>query len=709
MSASGGYARLFNPRGIAVVGASADPRRIGADPVRILQDTGYRGTIYPVNPKYRELRGLRCYPDVAALPAPCDLAIVAVNAAAVPAVLRESGRAGIPYAIVFSAGFREAGASGAALEQELKSAARDAGVRVVGPNCIGMMNLNDRVYCGFGAGFANPHLKSGPVALVSQSGGFAFSVVGLADAEGIGFNYIVSAGNEADLTTLDFIADFLERADVEVVVSYMEGVADGRRLRVLGQRALELEKPLLVWKVGNSASGRAAAESHTASMTADYAFYRAAFEEGGFIEIDDVHDLVDATRAFLGRRLPRGPNVAVITTSGGSGVLIADACEKRGLKLPPLQSETVKEIARLAPRYASFGNPVDLTAQITGDHARVNQVCAHVLADPNIDQLIVRYGAVQGAKGEAWARGLTAVAEATDKPLMIAWSRVRDAAEPSLQHLEAHRIPCLLTPTRAARAAGMLHEFARKQRRGREHANRPFQRQVARPALECPARCTTLSERTSKAWLAAYGVPVTREVALRVADIAELQNAPLPFPLAVKIDSPDIAHKTEAGGVRLHVRSLDELRRAAGEVVSAARRYRPEARIEGVLVCEMAQGEEVIAGAINDPFFGPLVMFGLGGVFAEVLKDVAYRYAPFDVQTAHEMMAEIRNHALLTGYRGRPPLAIDALADALSRISLLAADRADRIATLDVNPLFVSADTVVAADALIVLRPDTGA
>ena len=704
MSADAGYARLFNPRGIAVVGASADPRRIGADPVRILQETGYRGAIYPVNPKYPELRGLRCYPDLAALPSPCDLAIVAVNAAAVPAVLRECGRAGIPYAIVFSAGFREIGTAGMALERELQSAARAAGVRVVGPNCIGMMNLNDRVYCGFGAGFANPNLKAGPVAFVSQSGGFAFSVVGLADAEGIGFNYVVSAGNEADIGTLDFIADFLERADVEIVVSYMEGVSDGRRLRALGERALELGKPLLVWKVGNSRSGRAAAESHTASMTADYAFYRAAFEEGGFIEVEDVHDLVDATRAFLGRRLPRGPNVAVITTSGGSGVLIADACEKRGLELPPLQPGTVEKIERLAPQYASFGNPVDLTAQITGDHERVNQVCAHVLADPNIDQLIVRYGAVQGAKGAAWAQGLTDVAKATDKPLMIAWSRARDATEPSLRHLEAHRIPCLLTPPRAARAAGMLHAFARKQRRRLERANRPFRRDVARQALEFPAHGATLSERESKLCLAAYGIPTTREVALSLEAIATLTVPPLPFPVAVKVDTPDIAHKTEAGAVRLNVHTLKEMMRAAEEVVNAARQYRPEARIERVLICEMARGEEVIVGAVNDRFFGPLVMFGLGGVFAEVLKDVAYRYAPFDAQTAHEMMAEVRGHALLTGYRGRPALAVDALAETLSRVSLLAADHAERIASLDVNPLFVGTDKVTAADALVVLR-----
>jgi acyl-CoA synthetase (NDP forming) len=699
-----GFARLLSPRGIAVVGASGDPRRIGGEPIKILQATGYGGAIYPVNPKYAELNGVRCYPDLASLPPPCDVAIVAVNAAAVSSVIRECGRAGIPYAIVFSAGFREIGAAGAALEQELKAAAREAGVRVVGPNCIGMMNLNDRVYCGFGAGFANPALKSGPVAFVSQSGGFAFSVVGLADFEGIGFNYVVSAGNEADITTLDLIADFLEREDVEVVVSYLEGVSDGRRLRALGRRALELKKPLLVWKVGNSTAGRAAAASHTASMTADYALYRAAFEEGGYIEIEDVHDLVDVTRAFLSRRLPRGPNVAVITTSGGSGVLIADVCERKGLTLPRLAPATLQKIEALAPQYAALGNPVDLTAQITGDHERVNQVCAHVLADPHVDQVIVRYGAVQGAKGEAWARGLATVAAESDKPLLIAWSRVRDCTEASLQLLEKHRIPCLLTPTRAAKAAGALYEFARKRQRWMAHASGQSQRVIEHRALQWPARNGALTEHEAKACLAAYGIAVTKDVLIPVEAIGELTAAPLPFPLAVKVDSFDIAHKTEAGAVRLNVDSLVALKRAADEMVAAARAYNAKARINGILVSEMAQGEEVIIGAVNDRFFGPVVMFGLGGIFTEVLKDVVYRYAPFDAVTAREMISEIRGFPVLAGHRGRPALAIDALADTLVRVSLLVADHCDRIDALDINPLFVGVRNVAAADALIVLK-----
>ncbi len=700
---AGDFTRLISPRGIAVVGASNDPQRIGGQPVKILRETGYRGAIYPVNPKYSEASGLTCYPDVTAVPRPCDVAIIAVNAAAVPQTIRDCGRAGIPFAIIFSAGFREAGAAGAAREQALKAVASEANVRFIGPNCIGTMNLKDRVYCGFGAGFANPNLGSGPVAFVSQSGGFAFSVVGLADHEGIGFNYVISAGNEADIGTLDLIEHFLERDDVEVVVSYMEGIADGARLRAIGARALVLGKPILVWKVGKSEIGRRAAESHTASMTAAYALYRTAFEQGGFIEIEDVHHLVDAARAFASRRLPRGRRVAVVTTSGGSGVLIADACDQYGLELPRLAPETVRALEALAPQYATLTNPIDLTAQVTGDHQRVNQICALIAADPNIDQLIVRFGGVQGARGEAWANGLAAVAATTDKPLLAAWSRVPDRSEASMQILERRRIPWLLTPTRTADAAGVLNRFARRRERLLTQPG-PERRPVPRRQLDLPSGACKLSEHESRACLAAYGIPATRARLIAPDAINRLGRAPLPYPLAVKVDSPDIAHKTEAGAVCLGVRNLKALKQAAHDVVAAARRHQPEARVGGVLVTEMAHGVEVIIGAVNDPFFGPVVMFGLGGVATELLKDVSYGFAPLDRAAARDMIRATRAHPLLTGFRGQPPLAAEALADVLVRLSLLAADHAARIAEIDVNPLFVNADGVAAADALIVLR-----
>jgi acyl-CoA synthetase (NDP forming) len=699
-----GFARLFDPRAIAVVGASDDPERIGGQPVKVLQDTGYGGAIYPVNPKYRKVLGLPCFPDLATVPKPCDLAIIAVNAALVPRMIRDCGAAGIPYAIIFSAGFREIGVTGVALEKAIQVAARDAGVRFIGPNCLGTMNLLDRVYCGFGQGFANAQLKAGPVAFVSQSGGFAFSVVALAESEGVGFNYVVSAGNEANISSLDLVADFIERDDTELVVSYMEGIADGRRLREVGRRALELGKPILVWKVGNTDMGRVAAESHTASMTAGYALYRAAFEEGGFIEIGDVHDLIDGVRAFSGRRLPRGPNLGVLTTSGGSGVLMVDAADRHGLKFPRLAPETLRAVKELAPPNASLANPVDLTAQVTGNADWVNRITRLVLADPNIDQLIVRYGSVQGAKGEEWANGLAALVAEVDKPVLVGWSRVPDRSERSVKILEEHRIPWLNTPTRTADAAGMLYQFSRKRAALEKLRRRSAARVVERRALRLPARAQRLSENQSKAILAAYGIPVATDALIPVAGVARLKHAPVPFPVAVKIDTPDIPHKTEAGGVRLNVRSLPQLKRAACDMLAAAREYAPKATLRGVLVSPMASGLEVIAGATNDRFFGPVVMFGLGGIFTELLQDVSYRFAPFDVETANEMIRETRAWRLLAGYRGKPPLAVDALADSLSRLSLLIADHGDRIAEIDINPMFVNESVVTAADALVVLR-----
>jgi acetyltransferase len=698
------FTRLFNPRAIAVVGASTDTTRIGGQPIPILQECGYKGGIYPVNPKYPAIGALACYASIADVPQPCDLALVAVAGKLVPDVIRQCGKAGIAFAIVFSAGFREVGAEGVALEAELKAAVAASGVRMIGPNCIGTMNLVDRVYCGFGVGFRNPNLKRGPVAFVSQSGGFAYSAVALAEAEGLGFNYIVSGGNEADITTLELAADFLERDEVEVLVLYLEGVSDGRRLRALGARALELGKPIMTWKAGNSAIGRAAAESHTASMTADYELYRAAFREGGFIEVHDVYEVVDNTRMFLAKRMPRSANIGIITTSGGSAVLMADECDRYGLTLPHLTDATVAAIEKIAPKHCALGNPIDLTAQISGNNEDFNRIVELALNDASIDQLIVRYGTVQGPRGAAWANDLAAIVAKSDKPLVVSLGRTAASATASTEVFDQHRIPWVLTPTRTAAAAGALSQYAEKQRRHQAAQSRKSVGSPARREITLPSAARRLSEAESKKALAAYDIPVAQELVLAPAEIAALKESPLRFPLAVKIDSPDIPHKTEAGAVRLNVQNLAELKDAAVTVVANAARYKPAAHINGVLVAEMAAGTEVIIGVVNDKFFGPVVMFGLGGVFTELLKDVTYRFAPFDAVTAREMIAEIKAAKLLTGYRGSVPLAIDALADVLARVSQLATDHAERIAEIDINPLFVSPQGVVAADALIVLK-----
>ncbi|MGQ0524607.1 MAG: acetate--CoA ligase family protein [Betaproteobacteria bacterium] len=696
--------RFLNPRGVAIVGASNDPARIGGQPIRLLTEFGFSGRVYPVNPKYTEIRGLPCYPDVAAVPQPCDVALVALSAPHVRGVIEQCGKAGIPHALVLSAGFSEVGAEGKSLQEELIATAREAGVRLVGPNCLGILNLKDSARIGFGGTLQLTTLKPGPLAMVTQSGGFGFGVVAIACYHGLGFNYAISTGNEADLTLLDWVADLLERPEVEIVVAFMEGIVDGRRMLEIGERALELEKPILVWKVGNTDIGRRAATSHTARLTAGYELFRAAFRRGGYVEIRDVDDLIDISKIFLARKPPAGNRVAVLTLSGGAGVLLADRCIEQGLALPKLSEATTAKLRDVMVSFASADNPIDATAHGYNDNfASYSKAIREVLADPNIDQAIAR--PPRGKSARPWAEGLLEVLRETDKPLVLNWPTSPDDNGDVMRFLEENGVPCIMAPGRAITAMAAVTGFAQKCRAYRNTPKRAFRRAAPRVELDLQGTAT-LGERRSKALLARYGVPVVGEKLLREADVEALHAAPLSFPLAVKVESPDVPHKTEAGAVRLNISDLAALKQAAREVVAAARAYRSDARIDGVLVQEMASGLEVIVGAVNDPFFGPTVAFGLGGIYTELMKDITHRFAPFDAASAREMVSEIRGAPLLQGYRGQPAVDIDALADTLARISNLIADHGDRIAEIDVNPLFVRSAGcgVVAADALIVLK-----
>jgi len=697
--------RFLNPRGVAIVGASNDTNRIGGQPIRLLTEFGYSGKVYPVNPKYTDIKGLTCYPDVASVPQPCDVALVALSAQHVPGVIEQCGKAGIPYALVLSAGFSEVGDEGRALQQKLLDAARDAGVRIVGPNCLGLMNLKDNARVGFGGTLQLTSLKAGPLAMVTQSGGFGFGVVAIACHYGLGFNYAISTGNEADLTLLDWVADLLERPEVEIVVAFMEGITDGRRLIEIGRRALELRKPILVWKVGNSDIGRKAATSHTARLTAGYELFRAAFREGGYIEIRDVDDLIDISKILLGRKLPKGNRVAVLTLSGGAGVLLADRCIEQGLALPRLTEATTAKLKDIMVSFASAENPIDATAHGYNDNfASYSKTIREVLADPNIDQAIAR--PPRGKSARPWAEGLLDVLRGTDKPLVLNWSTAPDDNGDVLRYLEDNGVPCIIPPGRAISAMAAVTAFARKCQVHATTPRRSFSRAAPHVDLDLPQEIATLGERHSKQVLARYGVPVVRETMLTESELDRLQASPIPFPLAVKIESQDVPHKTEAGAVRLNVSDIDALKAAGRDIVAAARAYRKDARIDGILVQEMAAGLEVIVGAVNDPYFGPTIAFGLGGIYTELLKDVTHRFAPFDKETARDMIGDVKGAPLFHGYRGQPALDVDALADALARLSQLIADHADRIAEIDINPLFVRAAGrgVAAADALIVLK-----
>lgn len=712
---------LLHPRGIAIVGASPETHRIGGQPVHALKEFGYAGGIYPVNPKYSELQGLPCYADIAQVPKPCDIALMCVPARAVADAVRACGRAGIPVAIVLSAGFREIGAPGMSMQAELDAAIAESGVRVIGPNCQGMLSPNGAVYCGFGAPFMVSHDAGGSVAMVTQSGGFGYAVMGLSEADGVGFNHVISTGNEADVSTLDLIELLLDHAPTRMIAVYMEGVKDGRRLNQLGRRALEINKPILVWKVGNSRAGRIAAASHTANLSAPAELYRMAFRQGGFVELDDVADLVDISAAFTMPRRPQGRRVAVISISGGAGVLLADLCDAHGLELPALSPETLQQLRELLPEFSSLLNPIDVTAQIFNDFTIFNRVVAAVAGDPMIDQLVIVMASIAGSSAERLASEIAALAQSMGKPVFVISSALPTRAVRAREILRDAGVPVYPTPGRAALGMAAVTEFEMRRRRFDApkvalKASRPPR--VDRSILESisgvlvnrsdpESGSCSLGERRSKSIVSACGLQVVDEVALSVDDVRAGRLPQIFWPAVVKLESPDLPHKTEAGAVRIGVASADALVAAVTEMLASVQHVAPHARIDGVSVQRMASGIEMIVGTLRDPYFGPVVLVGSGGVMAELYKDVAIRFAPVTEDEALEMIQETRSAVLFHGYRSAPPADIAALAAVISRISWLAADHQDLVSEIDINPVFVgpAGSGAVVADALVVLDP----
>lgn len=697
--------RFFNPRAIAIIGASQALDTISGQPLKFLKSHGYAGALYPVNPRYAEVAGVKCYAKLADLPETPDLALILVKAARVADVLRQCGDKGVPYVIIFSSGFSEIGGSGVALQRELVAIAGEFNIGVIGPNCQGMINVADRVYAGFGSVF-NADYDPGAVSMVSQSGGFGFSVMNLSSKDGgLAFRQMVTTGNEIGVSALDFVEYFIRDPQTRIIAAYIEGLKDARRLVEVGSKALAAGKPILIWKVGNTEQGQRAAASHTANLGGAMALYRAAFRQAGILQIEDIQDVIDYGRAFDSGRLPRGNRLAIITISGGAGILMTDECIGRGMQLAELAPETLARLREIVPSFGSLLNPVDVTAAIFNDLSLINRTLQAIIDDPNVDCIAMINASLQGEIAARIAAEIVAVAQFTDKPVLLAWS-ARDAVAPeAYAQLDAARIPHYKSPVRCGRAAAALSWYAEAQRRLKERRSETplaLHSEAARAILA--NRRADVAEHDAKRVLAEYGIRVTHEALARTQAEALAAAKRIGYPVALKVQSPDIPHKSEAHAIRLRISREEEVVRAYEEVLRNARQYKPEATIDGVLVQEMVEGGvEAIVGAVNDPLFGPAVMFGLGGIFAEVLNDVIFRLAPLTPSIAREMIADIKGHAVLTGVRGRAQADFGALADTLLRISALAMDLAGELAELDINPLFVldKGRGVVAGDALI--------
>ncbi|MDQ2734038.1 MAG: acetate--CoA ligase family protein [Pseudomonadota bacterium] len=698
------FAHFFNPRSIAIVGASQDLASISGQPIAHLQAKGYAGAIFPVNPRYDEVAGYRCYPDVASLPAAPDVAVIAVGARRVPEALAELGRKGCPFAVILSSGFAEAGPEGARAQREITAIAKQHGMRVIGPNCQGYMNISDRIHVGFGAPYGATY-PPGALSLTSQSGAFGNSIVMLASAEGVGLRHYVSTGNESVTTSLDFMEAMIDDPGTRVIAGYVEGFQDAHRLLGIGQRATTSGKPMLIWKVGTSEAGARAAASHTANLGGAMALYRAAFRQAGIVEVDDIGDLADCAKALLPGRWPRGNRLAVVTLSGGAGIAMADRAATAGLALPPLADETVTALKAVLPSFAAVANPLDVTAGLLNDAALVDVTLERLAADPNIDMIAFALAAASGKLAVALAEKIVDVARDKDIPVFVAWNADAATNRAAYEILDAAGIPRYQSPVRCARGIGALWSFTQARQRlaaTRDEKPLTLHSPDARDVLRRSG--ADLTETDGKRLLAGYGIPGTKEALARSADEAVATAESIGLPVVMKILSADIPHKTEAGGVRIGVADAGAVRTAYAEIMRNAHAYKPDAALDGVLVQEMvAGGTELILGVQNDPLFGPAVMAGLGGLFAEVMKDVSFRLAPIARSDADAMLRELRGFPLLDGARGRPKADVDAVVDALLRLSALAVDLRDDLAELDINPLTVlpAGRGVRALDALV--------
>jgi acyl-CoA synthetase (NDP forming) len=601
------------------------------------------------------------------------------------------------------------GGEGVKLQRQLAEIARQFKIGVIGPNCQGMMNFADGVYAGFGSVFFTDY-ESGRVSMVSQSGGFGFSVMNLSSKDGgLPFRQMVTTGNEIGVSTLDFIDYFIQDPKTDIIAGYLEGAKDAWRLPEIGQKALAAGKPILMWKVGNTEQGQKAAASHTANLGGAMALYKAAFKQNGIIQVEDIQDVVDCGRAFRNGRLPKGNRLAIITISGGAGILMTDECIGRGMRLADLAPETAAKLREFVPSFGSVNNPVDVTAAIFNDLSLINRTLQTIVDDPGVDCIAMINASLQGEIANKIAAEIVAVAGKTDKPIYITWS-ARDVMAPeAYAALEAARIPHYKSPVRCGRALAAVSWYAESKRRNEaRRAERPLTLNKPAAAKMLAGKTGDVAEHAAKRVLAEYGIPVTQEELATTKDQALAIANRIGYPVAIKVQSPDISHKTEARAVRLNITSDGELTIAYEEILGNARAYKKDARIEGVLVQEMVRdGVEAILGISNDPLFGPAVMFGLGGIFAEVLKDVSFRLAPVTPSVAREMVEEIAGYPVLAGARGRPRADVDALVDAIVRLSALAIDLKDHVGELDINPLFVfpAGRGVKAADALI--RPKT--
>ncbi|MCA1905704.1 MAG: acetate--CoA ligase family protein [Desulfarculus sp.] len=698
--------KIINPASIAVVGATNRKGSVGLAVFSNLIYGGYQGVLFPINPKARSIQGVKAYPRLVDVPDPVDLVVIVVPPEAAIDTLNQAGQIGARGAVVITAGFKEVGGAGVELERRLKEAANRANIPLVGPNCLGVINTDHDV--SMNASFATKMPRPGNIAFISQSGALCTAVLDVAAGRNIGFSKFISFGNKADVTEIDLLRYLRDDPETEVILMYLEDISNGREfIEVAREIAWDAKKPMLAIKSGTSPEGAKAASSHTGSLAGSEAAYDAIFMQSGIQRVEGITELFHYAQAFGSQPVPKGNRIAIVTNAGGPGIMATDAAVRHGLKLAKFSEATLAKLKNDLPPTASIHNPVDVIGDAT--HERYEAAIRHVLQDENVDGAVIILTPQAMTDILETAHIVPTVVRGIDKPVLCSFMGIVDVSA-GVNHLQQNGIPNYMFPEAAVRTLAAMARFGDKLK--------PQARWVKPVQADCSSAQMLINEslelepvhlmheHEANRILQCYGFPLLRSRLVTKPEELEAAAAFVGFPLVMKIVSPQIVHKSDAGGVKVGIKDLAEARVAFQQILDNARAYNPEAVIEGVYLAEMAKkGVEVILGAHRDPKMGPIVMFGLGGTLVEVLKDVSFRLAPMWESSAERMIQEIKAYKVLQGVRGNPPSDIEAIKDCILRLSQLL-DENPQIAEMDINPLIVypKGQGCAVADCRIILQ-----
>ena len=689
------------PKSVAVIGASTEPGKVGYDILRNLIEAKFQGDIYPVNPKAEEIMGIRTYKTVLDIPGQVDLAVIVIPAKFVADVMEQLGQKGVDAVVIITAGFKETGAAGKALEDQVMEIARKHGMRVIGPNCLGIINTA----IGCNASFAPVTPKDGHLGLLSQSGALADAILDWSTQVGIGFNKFYTFGNQADVNTIDLLRAWKTDPDIRAIVAYIEAVKDGTEFMQVAEDVARI-KPVIIVKSGTTSAGAKAAASHTGSLAGSDRAYDAAFHQCGVLRANTVQDMFGYAIAFANQPLPKGKRVAIVTNAGGPGILCSDAIEKMGLELANIAPETVETLKTRMAAASNFHNPIDVLGDAKAPMYEFAMTT--LLSDPNIDSIIVIVTPQTSTEVVETAEAIARLDAQTDKPIMGCFMG-GTIVQPGVDYLMTHDVPNYSFPEHAVASLKGMYDYAMWKQQPPQSPRSFAVDKATVAAAFAKTRAEgrlNLNEVECADILRAYGFTLPAAKLCTTADEAVAFAEQTGYPVVMKIASPDILHKSDVGGVKVGLASADAVRGAYETMIATISAKMPQATIWGVSMQQMVtQGKEVILGMSQDATFGPLIMFGLGGIYVEVLKDVTFRIAPLTETDTREMIAEIRSHKLLTGARGEKPVDIDAIVDAILRLSQLVTDFPE-IAEMDINPLKVQPEHGggIAIDSRIALK-----